>query len=368
MFRRLLYLNGLAIIGVILYHAVGWGFVAMFAWAHRYSPVAAPTVDQVNPASYYLLRMIEQFVIYTIPTFLFVSGFFIAVATGRNQTSVPWKIVWARIVSLAIPYLLWSNLVLLFFWQDRDVSVARYFYIILTGAANPAYYFIPLLIQFYLLSPLLVPLARSRWKPLLLVTGVIQLAVIGLQYQVVLGAPIAIFNIPADIIPKWFFPARIFWFSAGIVVGFHLQSFKQLLARMKWGLVVGLAALLPLGLLEWELLYRSSGQAWVDPRETLIDGLYAAAFILSILAFDQVQWPFLKQVSDLGSKSFGIYIVHSPVMEVVARGIYHIAPWFLVYTPLLILLLIVAGLTVPLIFMSLVNISPARRFYAYLFS
>jgi hypothetical protein len=35
MFKRLLFLNGLATIGLILFHSAGWGFVAMFFWPER---------------------------------------------------------------------------------------------------------------------------------------------------------------------------------------------------------------------------------------------------------------------------------------------------------------------------------------------
>jgi len=37
MVRRLLYINGLAIIAVVMFHAAGMGFVAMFFWYQRYA-------------------------------------------------------------------------------------------------------------------------------------------------------------------------------------------------------------------------------------------------------------------------------------------------------------------------------------------
>jgi hypothetical protein len=69
MIRRLLYLNGLAVLGVILFHASGMGFVAMFAWTHRYLPVTAPNYDQMGSAAYYGLRVIEAIVTFSIPAF-----------------------------------------------------------------------------------------------------------------------------------------------------------------------------------------------------------------------------------------------------------------------------------------------------------
>jgi hypothetical protein len=48
MVRKLLYLNGLAIIGVILFHTAGTGFTAMFAWGHRHLPDSVPVMSQVG--------------------------------------------------------------------------------------------------------------------------------------------------------------------------------------------------------------------------------------------------------------------------------------------------------------------------------
>jgi len=368
MVKRLLYQNGLAILGVILYHSVGWGFTAMFAWAHRHSAVAAPGVGDVNQLYYYLMRVIEQLVSFTIPAFLFVSGFFVAFAAGRSGTNLNWKAVGVRISGLLIPYLIWTHLVLLAFSFERSITLKSYLQAIFTGGADPAFYFVPLLIQYYLLSPLIVPLARTRWQGLLLVTGAIQLIVIGLQYMAALSIPIPVLNIPADIVPKWFFPSRIFWFTAGVVVGFQLTAFKSFLARYKWVFLGAAVVLIPLGLLEWETVFRLSGQRWLDPRELITDALYAAVFILALMSFDRVRLPMEQAIGDLGTRSFGIYIVHSPVMTVVMRGIYHLFPALLAFSPLLLVIVFVAGLGVPLAAMSVVNISPARRIYAYLFS
>ena len=76
MIKRLLYLNGLAVITVILYHSAAWGFVGMFYWADRYRNVPAPNFDLIGSSSYFALRTIEQLIIYGIPTFLCLVSFF----------------------------------------------------------------------------------------------------------------------------------------------------------------------------------------------------------------------------------------------------------------------------------------------------
>jgi hypothetical protein len=54
-------------------------------------------------------------------------------------------------------------------------------------------------------------------------------------------------------------------------------------------------------------------------------------------------------------------------MEVVARGLYHLAPFVLGYQFIFQPLLLLFGLGVPLMLMLLVERSPLRGYYRYLF-
>ncbi|MBE0410694.1 MAG: hypothetical protein IBX69_13290, partial [Anaerolineales bacterium] len=118
---------------------------------------------------------------------------------------------------------------------------------------------------------------------------------------------------------------------------------------------------------EWELLLHWSGSDWIGPRETLIDQLFAAAFLLSYIGFDKVRLPFTRQIEYLGSKSYGIYLIHSPVLEYTSRIIYHLAPTILAYQFVFQPLLYLVGFGLPLLLMALVNRSPSRRFYSFAF-
>jgi peptidoglycan/LPS O-acetylase OafA/YrhL len=81
-----------------------------------------------------------------------------------------------------------------------------------------------------------------------------------------------------------------------------------------------------------------------------------------------VRIPFSSQVSQIGIKSYGIYLIHALFLELVARGIYRIAPQLLANQMLLFLLLCAVGLGAPLLMMRIVDrIQPLRKFYGYLF-
>ena len=368
MIRRLLYLNGIAVLCAVIYHASGWGFTAMFWWTDRYLPVSVPNFEQMDSLSYYGLRAVEQLVIFAIPAFLFVSGFFIAFATGRTHYTVGWNVVGVRIKNLLIPYLIWSVLIIGsdYLQGDRYSALQVIKKLVVGGAAAP-YYFVPLICQLYLLAPFMVPLARRNWPLLLFITGLIQAGAVALRYVQLLGLDAPVLQQLAQLTPTWFFPANIFWFSFGIVAGFHLSQLKAWVGRVKWGLVVALVILFLAGLFEWLFLLRWSPEGWLPATETLLDNFYSVTILLSFIAFESLSLPLFKQVGELGTKSFGVYLVHSPVLEFTARLIYHVAPWILAYQILFQPILIILGLGIPLLVMAGVKRSPAHKLYPYLF-
>ncbi len=368
MIRRLLYLNGLAAFSAVLYHATGWGFTAMFWWTDRYRSVSVPNFDQLGGASYFSIRAIEQLVIVAIPAFLFVSGFFVAFATGRSHRTVSWNIIGVRVKNIIIPYLVWSVVAIgmLFAFGER-FSAGQIVKMLAFGETQPPYYYVPLLIQLYLLSPLVVLWAKSEWKSLLVVAALLQLLAVGVRNFGILNLDVPAVQSINWLGRSWFFPSHIFWFSAGIVVSFHLKPLKMQAMRFRWWLLAGTIIAYLAGIAEWEMLFKLSGQQWIASQETLVDGVYSIFFMLTFIGFDKMPLPAAKQIGDIGVKSFGIYLIHAPVLAVASKIIYHVAPWVLGYQILYQAILVALGLGIPLMLMWMVKKSPAHPYYQYLF-
>jgi membrane-bound acyltransferase YfiQ involved in biofilm formation len=369
MIRRLLYLNGVSITCVILFHAAGMGFVAMFAWAHRYLPAGVPAASQIGSPSYFGLRFIEQLIIFCIPAFLFVSGYFIAVATGKNRSTIGWEVVWARLKMLWIPYLLWTAIILVLqvILEDKSLSLRRLLLDVFTGETNEVMYFIPLLTQFYLLAPLLVWLAKKNWRLLLVGVLILQIAVQLLAYPMFLGWDLPNAASLPNLAPKWFFISKVLWFPLGVIFGLNLEQLKPFLQRWRWAFLTVALLAIPVGVLEWELYFRLSGLEWLSHRETLVDTVYSLAVILSFLAFAQARLPLPRQMEQLGVKSYGIYLTHALFIQYAARLVYHLAPQLLAYQIVLLPLLILVGFAGPLVLMYLFERSPLRPYYKYVF-
>jgi len=121
-----------------------------------------------------------------------------------------------------------------------------------------------------------------------------------------------------------------------------------------------------IGFFEWEWLTKLSGLKWIETRETLIDAFYALTLLFTFLSTNK-SLPGRNSVEKIGAQSFGIYLVHIPVMVYLARGIYHFAPWLLSQTALFALLIAVVGLGLPLLIMWIFRKTFLNRVYGYVF-
>lgn len=335
---------------------------SMFSWADRY-PASIPIENLTSSPTFFFLRAIEQTVVFSIPAFIFVSGYFAAFLAGRQSSRLSYTQTLSRIRGLLIPYLIWS----IFFMgmgviEGKTLQPERILTNLLIGSTTPAYYYVPLIVQLYLVAPFLILAARKYWKALLIFTGILQ-CLIHLPVTLSLWGIQGEWLRPFLQIPKWVFITRLFWFSAGIVAGLHLSKVKP--AIQKLNTLFGISAIFLLigGFLEWEIL-----KGPIQSRETMLDWIYEVAVLLFFLSLkDQQKLPFAKTFNFLSSKSFGIYLAHVPVMEITARGIYLLAPWILPNHLLFFILIFVFGLGIPLLGMQIVNITKLRPIYVYLF-
>lgn len=369
MIKRLLMLNGLAAVCAVINHAVVWDLTVMYWWTDRY--MSASQMAAFEPTQswrFFSLRVIDQLVIFAVFAFLFISGYFIAVAAGREQRSIPWRLVFQRIKFLVFPYLLWTGVLLAFrAFQGQVYTPAEVARLILLGGASPPYYYVIVLVQLYLLSPLLVPFARERWKGLLAVAAFLQLLSLAATYLGLLKINLGQLEGFFEFLRDWHLPGYAFWFVLGLVVGVHLREFRPMLARWRWFLLAGLLLGLAVGFVEWGFLQRSAGRDWISPQILFFNRVYILFFLLSFVAFEQALPPLSSLMAHIGPKSYGIYLVHVLPLELTARVLYHVAPLALAHQWLFLPAVVVSGVAAPLILMEIVNRSLIRPYYKYVF-
>jgi hypothetical protein len=357
MVRRLLLLNGLATLGVAIHHAAAYGFLAMFNWTNAYRDVTVPNYDLMGSMPYYVLIITRQLDSFAIPAFLFVSGFFVAFAAGRSG-KMKWNAVKSRVVKFLGPFVLWTAV---FFLMQRLIPRDL-------NTLLRTYYYIPLVIQYYLLAPYLGPWAKKHWKSVLVITAVIQIAVMSLGYFNVFRFTFPGMQLLIQLTPTWFFPSRIFYFTLGLVAGFHRKLFAEWFERRRY-ILLGALILFAIGsFVEYEIVDNAIGERWLGPNFIgIFRTLYATTFALVFLAFDKVKLPFEKELNKLGTMSLGVYLVNTPAIYIASSLMYHLIPWILGIQSLYIPILIIAGITLPVVLMNLLSKSPVKSYYQYVF-
>lgn len=378
MTQRLFLLNGLAILAVVCNHSAHAGFLALFWWTDRYMPgVTVPNYDQFGTISYYALIVITKLTPFAIPAFLFVSGFFIAYTARGSQSALSWKVVRTRIVNLLIPYFIWSLVyfILDFFESCLNVctveSLDTYLVKLATGGAVTTFWYVPLICQFYLLSPFLLRLARTRPRLLLGIGLCTLLGTLLVTYLGLLGVDVP--PVIRNLFTSFWFPRDMIYFILGIIAGLHLPQFSRWLVQVKYRLLVTVVVAATLTLVEAELIFRYTGEVYYlghirGGYFTIPMTVYVISFILTVLAFKEVQIPFSKMLLQLGRRSYGIFLMHRTVLNYFTpRAVYHLAPFILGYQILYQPVLIVSAIGLPYLFMSFVARSRFRGAYRYLF-
>lgn len=366
-------LNGLAILAVVCNHASHSGFIAMFWWTDRYLPVSVPNYDQMGSFSYYLLVAMQKLALFSVPTFLFITGIFLAYAARGSQSRLTWAVVGRRVLNLLPPYILWTAVFFLAEYLIGDRYSPLEYVLGFLWVENSPFFFIPLIIIYYLLSPFLAPLAKNRPKLLLITGAVILLAGIARSYLDLSARVPGMENGLAAAGWTPFFPSGkifeyIFYYIAGIVAGFYQPQLKTFLARWKWPLLGTAVVMGALAVVEAEWVFQTTELVtWRSRTLTLPTALYSAAFILAFMAFDQVRLPFSALLYQLGVDTLGIYLVHKSVLLILPKVVYHVLPFILGLQPVYQAVLVGVAVGAPLLLMLIAKQTPLRAHYRVIF-
>jgi len=368
--RRVFFLNGLAILCVVCGHAASWAEIAMFWWADTYRNVPAPNFDQMGSPSHWILVVVMQLTIFSVPAFLFASGCFVAYAGRGSSSGLSWKVVRVRLTNLLIPYVIWS--VVLFFVDFLDGNVyspVEYLTRFATGKADGygVYFYVPLICQFYLLSPLIVRLARTRGRLLLVGTAIIQLSLVVISYLGFYDLLSPLLQLVRQFTPAWVCLHWVFYFALGVYCSFQMAAVKRWLERYKWILLAYVVILAVLVVFEPQAIIRSTGNERGHSPFLLSANLYSVALVLCLMAFDLPGQALNKLFRQAAGKTYGIYLLHSKILEFVARSIRYFTPQIIAISPLFLCILILLGASIPWLFMDAVARSPAKKLHRYLF-
>jgi membrane-bound acyltransferase YfiQ involved in biofilm formation len=364
--RRIPLLRGLAIIAVVINHAVLQTIHALIWQGDRYRGVAVPDYGQIGSLAYWALSVLCQLALVSVPAFVVIAAFSANYARARANSD--WKAIRAWVLNLLVPYLVWSAIVLLGSRLGGSTRTPlQALGDVITGTVSYGFFFVPLLIQFYFLSPLLFRFARSSPRMLLIISIGLHLILVFLSpIASIWGAGLAMSGLLESI--RWTFLPWLIYFVLGLLLAMNLQRVTPWFRQHRTALLISTLVWGMLSVVEGYVVHRTTlDLSWTRSSLKVSSTPYAISAIALFVAWDIRESSITRQVQQLGRFSFGIFILNFKIIGLSSGFFYVFLPVALGQPFVLMALFVILGIGVPWGLMNLVARSPARRVYRYLF-
>jgi len=237
-------LRGLAILLVVLNHAI----VLSLGAANQYGHPSPTGWERA------LLIGLKSLGLVAVPAFLFFSGAFVVYALQGRPLVPAYRTVVLGLRHILVPYVIWSAVfyLVVFLLQGEQYTILEYAKNLAVGYP---YHFVPLLVFFYLIAPVLVRAAVRHPWPVMLVSAAYQLFSLAvLRPDLGFALPEAAYRLTLPVL-RYSIAIYGLFFPAGVVCALHSERITPFLQRFRWPLAVlavaayGLAVGNELGLL-----------------------------------------------------------------------------------------------------------------------
>jgi hypothetical protein len=345
--RQFAALSGLAIAVVVLNHSIH--MVTLISSQAGFAP----------PENWarFILETLRGLGVLPVPTFMFITGSFLAYAAQGNPPRLTYKAVTTRLTYILCPYLLWCVVfyVLVYIQLGESYTLAGYVKNLIVGYP---FHFVPLFVFWYVLSPILVRLSNQFGWYLVIAIAAYQLILINIVYPGALG-----FTFPdgmrvlAPPVLRVTLADWAVYLPMGIVFGINARHIAPQLLKFKWVFVALTALFLALSLAHDNGLLNFPLAGHICP--------FTLMFLLPLIRRDLI--PLAPQLEKIGGKSYGLYLMHLITIDGILIAFKALVPALLSLQALLHPLMFALGLGLPMGLMQIVSRSPAKRVYRYLF-
>lgn len=238
MIRKLLFLNGIAIILAVYHHSIYWAVTAINFWGHRFISNATPEL-LANPNLFSLfLRTTDQIAGVAVPAFLFVSGFLYGFSLNNQTFQQSYRFIQKRIVYLLIPYIVWSTITVLFrVMEGGSYSLSHLVRVYLLGEADCPFYYVPLIIQLIIISPFLLRAIKKYPIAIIMLCFLFQLlSTISWYFKILKVTPSQEFEY-LNIFKSSYIFSHLLWFVIGMTFFLQREKITKFFEKYRWWLL-----------------------------------------------------------------------------------------------------------------------------------
>ena len=265
------YLRGLAIAAVVLIH------------------VTAPTAIAEETGGI----IFNQITRFGVPVFVFLSGWGLTIAESYEKSANYLSFLKNRLVKLLPEYIVWNVIYYLYanLIEREAIPIGKFIQGLFWGMNYPHLYFVPLIVMFYIVYPLLTRLGDRLWG-------------VGLTFVITMTSLIANPNIAEGFTQNQNPLNWLFYFVFGIWIAQHYEMLKDKLNRF-WVLILLTISTIfivlePMGLADDAVL--------VQTRPSVV--FFSVLIILLNVVYPNWLQPFKRVLYPLSDYSYTIYLSH----------------------------------------------------------
>lgn len=285
-------IRGICIIAVVLIHATG----------------------NISNSETFIL-VLRQFINFPVAVFFFISGYFIKKELFIEKEYSK-NFIFKRVSRILIPYLFWSFLSLILLQKFYGFNLKIILINLLTGQIVSIYYFVIVLIQLILITPILMLVIDNKIAKMIL--GLITPITLILFYIITL-----LFNIdikfPYYALP---FPIWILFYYYGILVG-NDKELENTISKNIIKNVVFYILLLLISIVEAFILYFRFNLYSFAISQIKISSYLCTYFLINIFIWLKSNINKKRHrrstLIGIGNYSFGIYLIHMFVLDIVIK-------------------------------------------------
>lgn len=251
-----------------------------------------------------------------VPIFFAISGYFLAAKKleTKNEVFTFWK---HQIPKVYIPVLIWSvPYLLLHIYAGKDLLEGLILYFI---CGYSVYYFIAVIIQYYLLTPLLINIKWGGVKIGMLISMVSILLITYIMQVQGVSLPLIVYAGHCDLWLMFF------------VIGISMRRF-EIKYSLRWLIILAIFALM-WQIVEAYYLYTFNGGGFgIKPSSFVFSAaIVFALFHPSVVNRYKENSHFVIWIRKLGRISFGIYLVHYFFIHILSHAGLREMPWGVIW-------------------------------------
>lgn len=278
--------RAVSIIAVVMIHAASFypWFNKSFSWS-----------------GYYVYHQVTSF---AVPAFILLSGLLLTLG-GDNKKFSYASFLKGRFLYIFIPYCVWSAAYFAYRWSEINPTViANDFF---TGRAYFHLYFVVIIIQLYILSPIFIWASKQVRGEYILAAFIAQIVTLKI---IAASSPWLYAKLGATLFANW-----IFVFYVGCAIGSNYEKFKALTERYIGAIIGVLAAIsvYKIGMFYYMTQYSKKAHFWTYAQVQSLENIPYTVGTVALLIFmgqrikNQI---YLSSIKTVAVNSFGIYLCH----------------------------------------------------------